>query len=596
MVSMLHTGSDKYTASRYAFSFAWESSYGHVVRLIERLDLMRGLIVDLGCGSATVAEPLGERGYEYIGVDIDSAALEYVSARGFETHQLDLRYVDRLPAELVKMANGRRVAAIMLLDVIEHLPETQPFLLSLRDALEQLGRPLLFLSVPNVAHIDVGAKLVFGRWNYRPTGLLDSTHLQFFTAERLGEETRASGFLEVDAHDFELYSSDQYFPSDHPALSSESPVAQAMRAWREAVDQHGHTVQFVRALAVADLETHKSDSIVSPSEKPFMTVVMRTQGTRLANLRDALTCLAAQTSDDFVVLLMVHVDRPDFALPSVNSIVDDFHHTFSSRVTVVHVAGGDRARPLNEALGRLRSKYVAFLDDDDLVTANWIETFASVAVDGAIVRSVAAVRHVSKSPDSHLTPYSVESGLEFRYASEFDPVHHLWGNETPICTFAVPCSLIETFELRFDEQIHILEDWDFLMRCVAFAPIRDTREVTSIYQMWGTGESSASLHDVELWQATQRILQGRMNQRPLVFPAGTADLLVSMCKRLGELDAAHAEMLAARTQVMEHASTIEEQAGELGVLYHKYFMIINSRRWRIMGPFAAIANTLRRRR
>jgi SAM-dependent methyltransferase len=584
---------------RYGFSFAWESPYGHVVQLLERLDLKRGVVIDLGCGYATVADPLSERGYEYVGADIDGEALKQLSLRGFGAHELDLLQVDELAARLLELADGRRVAAVLLLDVIEHLPETQLFLSALRDGLGQIGQPALVVSVPNITHADVGAKLVFGRWDYKQTGLLDQTHLQFFTSERLRTEARDCGLLEVGAHDFQLRVSDQAFPADHPALSWASPIAQTIRIWREAADPHGQTIQFIRAFVVCDSDVRSltAPSAMPQTDEPFLTVVMRTQGTRPTHVRDALTCLAAQTFDDFKVLLMVHSESPKAALPAVTGIVKEFDSTFASRVEVVHVAGGGRARPLNVGLERLQSAYLAFLDDDDLVTANWVEDFSSAAGDGAIVRSVAAVRHVSTPDDSHDVPYTVESSLEFRYELEFDPVHHLWGNETPICTFAVPRHLIEIFGLRFDEQLPVLEDWDFLMRCVALAPVRDTREVTSIYQMWRNGESSASLHDIGLWQAIQRILQDRANQRPLVLPAGTAARLIDMSQRLArylaELDVARLETSAAHEETRRQADEVQRLGHEVGVIHQKYLTTINSRRWRILGPPARVAFALR---
>jgi SAM-dependent methyltransferase len=599
MVSMPSTASEDSDAPRYGFSFAWESPYGHVVQLLERLDLKRGLIIDLGCGYATVADPLRERGYEYVGVDIDGEAVKQLSLRGFEAHEVDLRQAGELPEHLVDLANGRQVAAVLLLDVVEHLPETQTFLATLRAGLDHIGQPILLVSVPNVAHADIAAKLVFGRWDYTQTGLLDQTHLQLFTSDRLQAETRVSGLLEVGAYDFQMSISDQRFPADHPALSLASPIAQTIRMWRDAADAHGQTIQFIRAFVVCDSDRaslEQSTDIATVGES-FLTVVMRTQGARPNHLRDALTCLAAQTFDDFRVLLMAHTEKPDVTLPRITAIVEEFDPTFASRVEIVHVAGGGRARPLNAALERVKSSYLAFLDDDDLVTANWVESFSNAAGDGAIVRSVAAVRHVSAPDESDNVPYMVESSLEFRYELEFDPVHHLWGNETPICTFAVPRRLIETFGLQFDEQLPVLEDWDFLMRCVAFAPVHDTREITSIYQMWRNGESSASLHDISLWQAIQRVLQGRANQRPLVLPAGTAARLIDMSQRLAqyplELDAARLETAAARAEARKQAEEVQRLGHEVGVIEGKYVTVTGSLRWRTLGPLARVVAVLR---
>ncbi|MFZ1925528.1 MAG: glycosyltransferase, partial [Solirubrobacteraceae bacterium] len=547
---MQPTGSDELTSPRYDFSFAWESSYGHVVELVKRLSPERGLVIDLGCGVGSLAKPLIELGYEYIGVDVDPVALAELAKRGLEGCELDLLQTDELAQRMSDLAGERKVAMVLLVDVIEHIPETQPFLTAVREGLELLGRPPLLISVPNVTHVDLGAKLVFGRWDYTRTGLLDSTHTQFFTCERLESETRACGLLELGAHDFKMRASDQHFPSDHPALSWTSPVAQAIRTWRDAVDHHGQTNQFIRAFVPCDIEpintSHTSGVRPGLASVVPLTVVVRTQGKRNSRLRDALTCLAAQTTDNFEVLLMVHSDDEEPALRDVKALVADFDRHFSSRVRIVHVSGGRRARPLNAALARLKADYVAFLDDDDLVMANWVESFVDAAGDGTIVRSSAAVREVSKpEEDSHCHPYVVHSGLQFRYELDFDRLQHVWRNETPICTFAVPRSLIETVDLRFDEDLPVLEDWDFLMRAAAFTSVRDTRNVTSVYQMWRSGESSSSLHDTSLWQATHRVLQDRMSLKPLVLPAGSVDQLVKMCEQLAELTPLYEQLEAA---------------------------------------------------
>ena len=607
MASMRHIASEEKATLRYDFSFAWESSYGHVVELLKRLGLERGVVVDLGCGVGSIAQPLLDLGYEYIGVDIDPDSLEQLSQRGLEGRELDLSQTDALAKRMLELASGRRVAAVLLLDVIEHLPQTRTFLTAIREGLELLSRPPLFVSVPNVAHADLAAKLVFGRWDYTPTGLLDSTHMQFFTCERLRSETRACGLLELGAHDFKLRASDQRFPVDHPALSWTSPVAQAIRMWRETADPHGETIQFIRAFAPCDTEpaaqTPEILSGTASAEVSPLVVVVRTQGKRASHLRDALTCLAAQTLDSFEVLLMVHSDDAEPALGEVRTLVEDFEPAFASRVSVVHVSGGRRARPLNMALARLKAEYVAFLDDDDLVMADWVESFVEAAGDGVIVRSGVAVRDVSASEESHCHPYVVQSALQFRYKLDFDLLCHFWENETPICTFAVPRRLIESVGLRFDEDLPVLEDWDFLMRCAAFASVRDTHKVTSVYQVWRSGESSASLHEVDVWQATQRVLQDRMNLRPLVLPAGSTDRLAKMCERLAELDATRLQLEATRHEAasLRNEARRDQQivadsaalVGELESIRNAYHITINSRRWRLLGPPARVVAALR---
>ncbi|HTZ85668.1 MAG TPA: methyltransferase domain-containing protein [Solirubrobacteraceae bacterium] len=605
---------------RYDFTFAWNSAYGHVVELVQRLDIERGLIVDLGCGTGTIAQPLTELGFEYVGADIDPDSLAELAGRGLDGRYLDLGDLEQLPEAIRELTDGRPVAAVLLLDVVEHMPETRPFLEALRRGLDAIDRPHLLISVPNIAHVDVAAKLVFGRWDYTPTGLLDSTHVQFFTADRLGRETRACGLVELAAHDFTMRNSDQHFPSEHPAVSWASPVAAAIRIWRESADRHADTIQFVRAFLPSPRASEATDlSVPATLEREpgaraarepavrALTVVMRTQGRRPTHLRDALTCLAAQSVENFDVAVMLHTPNPEETLPSVEALVAEFDATFSGRVAVLPVIGGGRARPLNAALDRLSSDYVAFLDDDDVVTADWVERFIEAAGDGAIVRSVAALRRVSPSDESHRAPFVVQSGLEFPYTAKFDVIRHLFENETPICTFAVPRYLIETFRLRFDEQLPILEDWDFLMRCVALAPVRDTEKVTSVYQMWRGGESSASLHEAEVWRGAQRVLQERRNAQPVLLPAGSADRLVKLCERLIELEARDVVISELEEDLHMHGAASKEHAearvrleaevgrlqGELANVNHAYAVTVQSRRWRTLSPLARAAAAAR---
>jgi hypothetical protein len=172
----------------------------------------------------------------------------------------------------------------------------------------------------------------------------------------------------------------------------------------------------------------------------------------------------------------------------------------------------------------------------------------------------------------------------------------------------VPRSLIETVGLRFDEDLPVLEDWDFLMRCIAFASVCDTRKVTSVYQMWRSGESSASLHEVDVWQATQRVLQDRMNLRPLVLPVGSADRVAKMCEQLAEnaaqLATTRHEVVSLRNETQRDRQIVAEAAAVMSEFQkvqsayqdtsRAYLVTINSRRWRMLGPPARALAALRR--
>jgi 2-polyprenyl-3-methyl-5-hydroxy-6-metoxy-1,4-benzoquinol methylase len=71
---------------------------------------------------------------------------------------------------------------ILLLDVLEHLPDSTTTLRKLSKLLEPGGQ--VIVSVPNIAHLSVSVPLLLKRrFNYQDSGILDRTHLRFFVED-----------------------------------------------------------------------------------------------------------------------------------------------------------------------------------------------------------------------------------------------------------------------------------------------------------------------------------------------------------------------------------------------------------------------------
>src|SRR5262249_12773731 len=93
------------------------------------------------------------------------------------------------PEGLAENFNGARFDRVMLLDILEHLPLPEDLLAEAKKVLAKDGK--IVVSVPNVANITVRLALLFVRWEYTERGILDRTHLRFFTrksARRFLEE------------------------------------------------------------------------------------------------------------------------------------------------------------------------------------------------------------------------------------------------------------------------------------------------------------------------------------------------------------------------------------------------------------------------
>jgi len=134
-------------------------------------------ILDVGCGAGLLGERLLRRGaVEVVGVERCAAAAE--EARGRLTRVLcgDVETMD-LP-----FSEGR-FDCIVLADVLEHLRDPLGVLKRLRAFLRDGGT--VVASLPNVRFLPVLAGLLEGNWTYADEGVLDRTHLRFFTRREM---------------------------------------------------------------------------------------------------------------------------------------------------------------------------------------------------------------------------------------------------------------------------------------------------------------------------------------------------------------------------------------------------------------------------
>ena len=142
-------------------------------------------VLEIGCGEGSFRQNLNPV-CDYTGIEPARAAAE-VASRSL-TRVLVGTY-EQASSEL----EGQRFDLIICNDVIEHMPDHDWFLEDVKNHLAPEG--FLVGSVPNVRFFKTLAQLILKKiWQYADSGVLDRTHLRFFTEKSWKAALTAHGY------------------------------------------------------------------------------------------------------------------------------------------------------------------------------------------------------------------------------------------------------------------------------------------------------------------------------------------------------------------------------------------------------------------
>jgi 2-polyprenyl-3-methyl-5-hydroxy-6-metoxy-1,4-benzoquinol methylase len=163
------------------------TSHAHVVDMVGT----GKRVLDVGCATGYLAAALKAQGNRVTGVEIDPEAGELA-----RPHLEQLVIGDLQALDLVAELGAHQFDVIVFADVLEHLTDPLAVLRQAPALLAPDGS--VITSIPNVAHGAVRLALLDGRFEYRELGLLDDTHVRFFTRTSVDALHRAAGLLPVE--------------------------------------------------------------------------------------------------------------------------------------------------------------------------------------------------------------------------------------------------------------------------------------------------------------------------------------------------------------------------------------------------------------
>ena len=135
-------------------------------------------VLELGAASGHVTKALKSRHNTVTAVERDGRFEATLAAVADSVLITDLDWLD-----LRQKLSGQTFDVVLAGDVLEHCQRPELVLLQLHDLLADDG--YVVISLPNIAHADVRLALLTGKFEYRPTGLLDQTHVRFFTRDTI---------------------------------------------------------------------------------------------------------------------------------------------------------------------------------------------------------------------------------------------------------------------------------------------------------------------------------------------------------------------------------------------------------------------------
>ncbi|MBR3016910.1 MAG: methyltransferase domain-containing protein, partial [Clostridia bacterium] len=152
---------------------------GIYLSIISKKIKENSLILDVGCAQGKLGKKVKDKNCTLIGIDINQAAIEYVQQQGLYKDAFICDVTQTECEAFKRVQSYGPYDHIVILDILEHLMDPTRVLMELRKILKEDGS--ILVSIPNIANSDICLNLLNGRFNYGSLGILDNTHVKFFT-------------------------------------------------------------------------------------------------------------------------------------------------------------------------------------------------------------------------------------------------------------------------------------------------------------------------------------------------------------------------------------------------------------------------------
>lgn len=145
----------------------------------------KSTVLELGCATGYITNILHKKNCVVTCVEIDKASASLAKPYAHKLFIANLNEPSTIPIK-------SSFEVVLCMDVIEHLTNRKKLLSWVNKRLKFDG--ILILSTPNIAHIRIRMNLLWGNFTYEPIGIMDETHVHFYTKDTLTQELSLAGF------------------------------------------------------------------------------------------------------------------------------------------------------------------------------------------------------------------------------------------------------------------------------------------------------------------------------------------------------------------------------------------------------------------
>lgn|GEM_PF-3412357 len=356
------------------------------------------------------------------------------------------------------------------------------------------------------------------------------------------------------------------------------------------------------------------ESAGTPADKPLVSVLIRSMDR--ASLSEALACVAAQTYPTIEVVL---VNAKGMGHSDVGP--------WCGRFPVRMVGGGnrlDRSAAANMGLEQAQGAYLLFLDDDDLIDPEHIESLVSSLTQSPGYRAAYSGTRVIDATGATLGVYD----------HAFSSAQLLVGNFLPIHAVLFSKELVEA-GCHFDATLTTYEDWDFWLQIARHTGFVQTGKVSASYRsflgdsgmsqaehrplqrqrrsvVWRKWWSSWQVENVELLATELEDAQVDRDQRITALGSELNREVATNIRLSNDLTTAHATLSLLSEQVSNLNLTIDElhttlaaresvlanREAQISHLHARIHDILSSTSWKLTAPvrlFARLARAAQRK-